>query len=949
MIRLQCHATPMVILAALLVAPAPAAAGERAPYDLIGGDDLQIGFAESLGAPSLDIADNGYIFAAVDRNDSASGFEILVYRSTDDGESFSLWGELSDPAAGEGFHQPCLDVVEGLVDAVFVAYRRSRTGTYSDICMTKSPITGSSAVWGPEVTAMSQSGIYFNRPRFHSDVSSHSNYYLYLVAEGNDDTGIDIWFTRSTDHGGSFETPYMLATLGVDDRKYWYPDIAHGFGGHLHVTWYFSSDDGSFDDSIRYRRASNYADAGLADWDYWVSLTTTTDGYDDESPRIEAGATSNEVVIAYRRNVHNSSFSDMSMLVSHDAGASFEGAWHWADGPFLIGDVEEQPDTGIWMMLGLDENDPCLYTAHVSNLTSWSGPASFQDEAMPAVTVQFPDLALNPADDYRPAALWVYNGETHDDPQRLFFDADWMNDPGRPNYDPGFPITVPASWCTAPALVDLDHDGDLEIVFVGLPSTIHAYHHDGTPAAGWPVNVGAILSDGPVAVGDLNGDGYPLVVVGTADGEAYAYDHQGNLMPGWPTTIGGPEQAVYVSIGALGPPHLRTVVCVSSNRVRFRNRSGVTPTGAVGWNFGPGYAFVAPAAVGDIDLDGIAEVVGAYNTAVFACEMLSTTLDFVVNVGHAAYDAPTLGDLDLDGDLEILVPSEDGILTVLDHTGVSVGGGFPWDSGDGAALSSAALANLRATAEPEIAFNTSTEQTHVLYQTGAPLSGFPITLNSVIWPQHNSPAIDRLNGSASDLVVSMTHILGAWDNFAAVIDGWPVGGSFPFHPGPAVGDIDLDGRNEVVALAGAMLHVIDVNSPPNIPSQSWPMVAHDPQRTGCSDCPEDLTPSDVSERDGERITHVSFSAPSPNPLVGITQFNYAVPTRAVVSLEVFDPQGVRVATILRDEVGPGRRVLYWNGCDDQDLPLASGQYFARLQVRGPGGGEDLVRRLTILR
>ncbi len=115
------------------------------------------------------------------------------------------------------------------------------------------------------------------------------------------------------------------------------------------------------------------------------------------------------------------------------------------------------------------------------------------------------------------------------------------------------------------------------------------------------------------------------------------------------------------------------------------------------------------------------------------------------------------------------------------------------------------------------------------------------------------------------------------------------------------------------------------------------------------DCPEDLTPSDVSERDGERITHVSFSAPSPNPLVGITQFNYAVPTRAVVSLEVFDPQGVRVATILRDEVGPGRRVLYWNGCDDQDLPLASGQYFARLQVRGPGGGEDLVRRLTILR
>ena len=59
-------------------------------------------------------------------------------------------------------------------------------------------------------------------------------------------------------------------------------------------------------------------------------------------------------------------------------------------------------------------------------------------------------------------------------------------------------------------------------------------------------------------------------------------------------------------------------------------------------------------AIGDIDLDGVAEVVGAYYTAVFAAEMKSSTLDFVVNVGHAVSDAPTLGDLDLDGDLDIL-------------------------------------------------------------------------------------------------------------------------------------------------------------------------------------------------------------------------------------------------------------------------------------------------------
>ncbi len=925
--------------------PAPAVAeGDRFPYDLIGGDDIPLTTLEILGTVSLDIADDGTIFAAVHRYDTDTGNEIRVYRSTDQGNYFYLWGTLSDPSLSVHYMMPCLEVVEGLVDAVYLAYQHN-----ADVCMVTSPITAASAAWSAEVVVMSTPGVNFTRPRFTSDVSSHTNYYLYLVAEGQESMGADIWFARSTDHGASFEPPYMLATLSVEDRDYRYPVIAHGFGGHLHVAWYMESDSESYDASIRYRRASNYAGSGIADWDYWVTMTSTTDGYDDTRPAIEAGAGTDEVAIVYRRYRPSPFYyAAPGVFVSHDTGISFDPVHHWHDGPYLVGDLQEQPGTGIWMLMGTGQSDPCLYTAHESDLTDWSTPLSFQDEYLSTTTLQWPSMALDPSHAHRPAALWIHTAMGSPDPNVLFFDADWKNDPGWPNYDPGFPVYAPVAEATPPALVDLDDDGDLEIVYSGFTS-VHAYHHDGSPADGWPVDVGTNVSPGPVAVGDLNGDGYPLVVVGTTDGEAYAYDHLGRLMPGWPTTISGAGEYVYVSIGALGGGYHRSVVCVSDYMLRYRNRRGVTPAGSYGWNFGGDYDFIAPAAIGDIDLDGAAEVVLARGTAVFAAEMMSPSYDWVVTTGHEVYDAPTLGDLDLDGDLEILVPSSDGILTVLDHTGAPVGGGFPWDSGLADALSCAALANVRGFGEPEIIFNTTSSQLHVLYNTALPIPDYPVTGSSPLWPRHNSPAVERIEGTSGDMVVVMSHIVDAWDNFGDQINGWAFEGSFPHHGGPAAADIDLDGRVEVVLLSSNWLHVLDMNNPPGPADQSWPMYGHDPQRTGCSDCPEDVTTAIDPEPDGERITRVSFAVPSPNPVSGSARFSYAVPTRAVVSLEIYDLRGARVATVLREEFGPGRKVLSWNGRDNAGAPLASGHYFARLRVKGPDVNEELVRKLTVLR
>ena len=146
-------------------------------------------------------------------------------------------------------------------------------------------------------------------------------------------------------NGASFETPYQLASLLVTDRYYGKPDIDYGFGGHLHVTWYFYSYTGVVDGSIRYRRASNYAGGGIADWNNWVTMTSSSDGYEDENPRIEAGADNNNVVIGYSHSTVGAAkaYLDTRVFVSDDAGASFASPVAMADGPYLIVDIADLP------------------------------------------------------------------------------------------------------------------------------------------------------------------------------------------------------------------------------------------------------------------------------------------------------------------------------------------------------------------------------------------------------------------------------------------------------------------------------------------------------------------------------------------------------------------------------------------------------------------------------
>ena len=96
--------------------------------------------------------------------------------------------------------------------------------------------------------------------------------------------------------------------------------------------------------------------------------------------------------------------------------------------------------------------------------------------------------------------------------------------------------TYPGNIFGTPALMDIDQDNDYEIFFntqIGNSGEVHAIHHDGTEVDGFPVDLDEKMMAGP-ATGDLDGDGYPEIVVCTWGENIYALRPDGYVMDGFP-------------------------------------------------------------------------------------------------------------------------------------------------------------------------------------------------------------------------------------------------------------------------------------------------------------------------------------------------------------------------------------------------------------------------------
>ena len=458
------------------------------------------------------------------------------------------------------------------------------------------------------------------------------------------------------------------------------------------------------------------------------------------------------------------------------------------------------------------------------------------------------------------------NGQVTEDRAIIFIDNSLQH---------GWPVSTDGMVGSPPVLWDLDSDNKLEVIVGSTDGKLYVFNDDGTLMVGWPrllddyavdVQEESALGCTSPAVADMDNDGDFEIIV-KSSGHLHVLHHDGTDMSGWPRYLGylpgrycpGMEWA---PLGKLASPAIADIdddgfleiVTGHLYELFAFNHDGTLLNG---W---PVYigdeewwkTMWATPAIGDLDRDGDLEIV--YQTSELKADVWvlhhdGTNMSGWPKIGvHSDSDcSPVLGDLDGDGYLEIAAGGGSAHIpiyvwrydgTVLD--------GWPfflpaiWDIGK---VDSLSLGDVDNDNKLEVVCGSSGGGPHsiwVLNDDGTLLSGWP--QGTLLGRFESSAALGDIDGDRDiEIIVGVggntvpsMGMLYAWHTNGSLVFGWPRFTPKGIHSSPALGDLDGDGDVEVVVgCLDGKIYAWDLNGTYNQFTMEWPMFQHDEMHTGC--------------------------------------------------------------------------------------------------------------------
>jgi hypothetical protein len=400
-----------------------------------------------------------------------------------------------------------------------------------------------------------------------------------------------------------------------------------------------------------------------------------------------------------------------------------------------------------------------------------------------------------------------------------------------PDLKPGFPVQtihLAGSYHGGPAIHTLvgniDNDPQLEIVVTALAvGPIYAWNHDGRPVPGFPVYG---TEAGYPAIGHMRASvllSHPerllksnhLVVgfLGWATfgrpGIISAYTSNGTPLPGWPINSASSVSTPPTLADVDGVPADEIFVGEEDGKIHaYRHDGSVLP----GWPIfdGSGQERHTPA-IGDLDGDGDLEIVttsGSRNPIhLYAYHHDGRIVGgFPVLFIGTVDTFPVIGDIDRDGRNDIIVVGRTGRDTsvfVFSGAGAlkrsfTVAGYLDYGTAP-------ALADLDGDGTPEIIVQTE-EALNVHYGDGRRFPGWPVIWGERFWMGNSAPVVGDVDGDAQleivitvfpfDVLVSPE--VRVYNSDGTLHPRFPKRLPIGMGAVPAIADIDRDGRTDIV-------------------------------------------------------------------------------------------------------------------------------------------------------
>ncbi len=517
----------------------------------------------------------------------------------------------------------------------------------------------------------------------------------------------------------------------------------------------------------------------------------------------------------------------------------------------------------------------------------------------------------------------------------------------------GFPINTGGTTSeSCPQIVDLDGDGDLEVL-IGSGSSLHAYHHDGSMVSGFPVTTGG-QAYYTAAVADIDNDGELEIAIAGQRSNLYVYRMDGSLETGWPQFLGDDDGAsCSPTLADLdGDGDLELIIGTFKD---LNGSSGSIPArmyvfhhdGTLfnGWPIldVDSYAIHATPAVGDIDDDGDLEIItaGRNTQKLLAWHTDGTSVNgWPVQISGLIESSPTMADIDNDGDLEIFIATGSERVYGVHHDGSTVTGWPQTMGGGGIQHSSPSIGDIDSDGDLEIVCGSVHKKVYAWHHDGTPVTGWPQSTSGFA---QGTPALGDVDGDGDMEVITGTYVgLYIWHHDGSLLPWFPLPTGWS-RSSPTLTDLDQDGDIEV--LVGSMddyLYCWDIPEVYNPDLIEWDTFRNSLLNTGLYE----TSSVAISEEPQVFTTDAAnLFQNSPNPFSRSSVIRYQVQGTENVTLQVYDISGKLVRTLVDEVQCSGNHSVIWDGRTSSNVEVPPGVYLYRLET----GSSVSTREMILIR